>query len=213
MGHQDSRQSRNDYAGLGAHHVLREVPGHSRQRRPLRRLDRPALLDQCQLLLPAPPPIVVGVPLVPGAVRAAMPRTLTLGRATRPLPVPHARVGHEPAATLRTRALLLHALTIAGPSARSHLVTPAPPSGPFLASRPGSILASAEGWEIEINNKLDKSSHRLDEIDARKPAAVHALIHASRPSSTSSAAGRFCPLPASVEPPSPSRLNRSGMGW
>lgn len=34
-------------------------------------------------------------------------------------------------------------------------------------------------WEIELNNKLDKSSHRLDEIDSRKPAAVNALVHAT----------------------------------
>ena len=34
-------------------------------------------------------------------------------------------------------------------------------------------------WEIEINNKLDKASHRLDEIDARRPAAVRGLLHAS----------------------------------
>ena len=34
-------------------------------------------------------------------------------------------------------------------------------------------------WEIESNNKLDKSCHRLDEIDARKPEAVRALLHAS----------------------------------
>jgi len=34
-------------------------------------------------------------------------------------------------------------------------------------------------WEVELNNKLDKSSHRLDEIDSRKPAAVRALIHAT----------------------------------
>lgn len=34
-------------------------------------------------------------------------------------------------------------------------------------------------WEIESNNKLDKSSHRLDEIDARRPAAVNALVHAT----------------------------------
>lgn len=34
-------------------------------------------------------------------------------------------------------------------------------------------------WEIELHNKLDKSSHRLDEIDARSPAAVHALVHAT----------------------------------
>jgi hypothetical protein len=32
-------------------------------------------------------------------------------------------------------------------------------------------------WEIQLNNKLDKSSHRLDEIDARTPAVVNALIH------------------------------------
>lgn len=38
-------------------------------------------------------------------------------------------------------------------------------------------------WEIEVNNKLDKSSHRLDEIDATRPAAVRALLHASMISS------------------------------
>ncbi len=38
-------------------------------------------------------------------------------------------------------------------------------------------------WEIELNNKLDKSSHRLREIDARKPSAVHVLIHATMISS------------------------------
>jgi hypothetical protein len=42
-----------------------------------------------------------------------MTRSPALGRATRPLPLTHSRVGHEPAATLRTRALLLHAPTIA----------------------------------------------------------------------------------------------------
>ena len=34
-------------------------------------------------------------------------------------------------------------------------------------------------WEIETNNKLDKSGHRLHQIDARRPAAVRALLHAS----------------------------------
>lgn len=34
-------------------------------------------------------------------------------------------------------------------------------------------------WEIESDNKLDKSCHRLAEIDARRPEAVRALIHAS----------------------------------
>ena len=144
VGHQDSRQFRKDYNGLRPHHVLRQVPGHSRQRRPVRRLEQPALLDLRQLLLPAPPPIVVRVPLVPCTVRASMPRTPALGRATGPLPVAHSRIGHEPAATLRTRALLLHALTIAPATARSYRLTPEGPGGSFLASRPGSILASVE---------------------------------------------------------------------
>lgn len=34
-------------------------------------------------------------------------------------------------------------------------------------------------WEIETNNKLDKSSHRLADIDARGGAAVRAMVHAS----------------------------------
>lgn len=34
-------------------------------------------------------------------------------------------------------------------------------------------------WEIETNNKLDKSSHRLEQIDAKRGAAVRAMIHAS----------------------------------
>jgi hypothetical protein len=34
-------------------------------------------------------------------------------------------------------------------------------------------------WEVESSNKLDKSNLRLDEIDAQRPAAVNALLHAS----------------------------------
>ena len=34
-------------------------------------------------------------------------------------------------------------------------------------------------WEIETNNKLDKSSHRLDEIDAKRGHAARAMVHAS----------------------------------
>lgn len=34
-------------------------------------------------------------------------------------------------------------------------------------------------WEIETNNKLDKSSHRLEQIDARRGPAVRAMVHAS----------------------------------
>jgi hypothetical protein len=59
----------------------------------------------------------------------------------------------------------------------------------FLTNLPRSIgprqvtnLYSVR-WEIELNNKLDKSSHRLGEIDARKPSAVRALIHATMISS------------------------------
>jgi hypothetical protein len=34
-------------------------------------------------------------------------------------------------------------------------------------------------WEIENDNKLDKSDWRLDQIDARKPDSVHAMVYAS----------------------------------
>ena len=34
-------------------------------------------------------------------------------------------------------------------------------------------------WEIETNNKLDKSSHRLADIDAKRGAAVRAMVDAS----------------------------------
>ena len=34
-------------------------------------------------------------------------------------------------------------------------------------------------WEIESHNKLDKACHRLDDIQARKPEAAEALVHAT----------------------------------
>lgn len=34
-------------------------------------------------------------------------------------------------------------------------------------------------WEIENSNKLDKSSHRLEEIDAERGPAARAMVHAS----------------------------------
>jgi len=34
-------------------------------------------------------------------------------------------------------------------------------------------------WEIELDNKVDKSCHRLDKIGARTAATVRALVHAS----------------------------------
>jgi hypothetical protein len=57
--------------------------------------------------------------------------------------------------------------------------------GFFLTNLPASIgprqIADLYRvrWEIETNNKRDKSCHRLDHIDARRPAAVRALLHAS----------------------------------
>ena len=38
-------------------------------------------------------------------------------------------------------------------------------------------------WEIETNNKLDKSSHRLEQIDAKRGPAVRGMVHASMISS------------------------------
>jgi hypothetical protein len=35
-------------------------------------------------------------------------------------------------------------------------------------------------WEVELSIKLDKSVHRLDQIDAERPCSLKALLHASR---------------------------------
>jgi hypothetical protein len=34
-------------------------------------------------------------------------------------------------------------------------------------------------WEVELSIKLDKSVHRLDQIDAERPCLVKTLLHAS----------------------------------
>lgn len=34
-------------------------------------------------------------------------------------------------------------------------------------------------WEVELSIKLDKSVHRLDQVDAERPCSVKALLHAS----------------------------------
>jgi putative transposase len=39
-------------------------------------------------------------------------------------------------------------------------------------------------WEVELSIKLDKSVHRLDQIDAERPCSVKALLHASLMAST-----------------------------
>jgi IS4 transposase len=55
----------------------------------------------------------------------------------------------------------------------------------FLTSLPPRIAPRSVAdlyrvrWEIESDNKLDKSCFRLDEIGARTGPSVHALLHAS----------------------------------
>jgi putative transposase len=39
-------------------------------------------------------------------------------------------------------------------------------------------------WEVELSMKLDKSVHRLDEIDAERPCSLKTLLHASLIAST-----------------------------
>ena len=39
-------------------------------------------------------------------------------------------------------------------------------------------------WEVELSSKLDKSVHRLDEVDAERPCSVKTLLHASLIAST-----------------------------
>lgn len=56
----------------------------------------------------------------------------------------------------------------------------------FLTNLPRSVTAPSTvadlyrvRWEIELDNKLDKSCHRLDEIAARTGCAARAMVHAS----------------------------------
>jgi hypothetical protein len=39
-------------------------------------------------------------------------------------------------------------------------------------------------WEVELSSKLDKSVHRLDQIDAERPCSLKTLLHASLVAST-----------------------------
>jgi putative transposase len=39
-------------------------------------------------------------------------------------------------------------------------------------------------WEVELSLKLDKSVHRLDEMDSERPCSLKTLLHASRMAST-----------------------------
>lgn len=55
----------------------------------------------------------------------------------------------------------------------------------YLTNLPRDVLPDevrklyAVRWEIELDNKLDKSCQRLDEIGARNPHTVRALVHAA----------------------------------
>ena len=55
----------------------------------------------------------------------------------------------------------------------------------YLTNLPRDVAAEdvrrmyAVRWEIELDNKLDKSCHRLDEVEARNACTVRALVHAS----------------------------------
>lgn len=148
VANQDSSNSRNDFSGFRSYRVLREIPGHSGQRWLFGawgwagRLGLPGLV---QLFLPAAVPVVVRVLCVPGAVGASMACTSALGRAAGALAGPHAWVGKEPTAAHRARALLLHAADDCRPLTRCYELTCRRLGGSFLASRPGSILDSAEG--------------------------------------------------------------------
>ncbi|MGH8066218.1 MAG: IS4 family transposase [Candidatus Entotheonellia bacterium] len=39
-------------------------------------------------------------------------------------------------------------------------------------------------WEVELSSRLDKSVHRLDEVDAERPCSLKTLLHASLMAST-----------------------------
>src|SRR5262249_20878030 len=161
---EDLRYSRNDYDGLGCHRVLRDVPGHSRERRWLHRgsrrrsgLHRPR---RCiHRPLPAPPAIVVGVARMPGTVPLSVTRVLALPRPTRSLSIPYARIGLVPPPALRTRTLFPHRTSADRRSPRPGAIMP---PGSFLPSRPGSFFASVAakklppGFDAVVNRALEK---------------------------------------------------------
>ncbi len=75
-----------------------------------------------------------------------------------------------------TQAVMLRLVGVPTPTGRYNF---------YLTNLPGKIGPRQVAtlyrvrWEIESNNKIDKSCHRLDAIDAKKPEAVRALLHAS----------------------------------
>jgi hypothetical protein len=89
MDGEDSGYSRKNYQRFRRHRVLRDIPRHSRQRRrPIRRPRRRTGLRRVHRHLPAPSAIVVAMPRMPRSICFAVPGSLALRSATRPLPVP-----------------------------------------------------------------------------------------------------------------------------
>lgn len=97
--------------------------------------------------------------------------------------------------TLRIDGRVIDATVTLGPAGQSvtcRLVGVPAPDGSYrfyLTNLPRTVGSTSVAdiyrvrWEIELDNKLDKSCNHLDEIGARTAPAVKALIHASMVSS------------------------------
>ena len=108
MPKEKSRHSASDFRSLSPHHILHDVPGNSLQWwRSGGRLGLPRFTRADHFQLETPAGVVVGVSLMPAIIHSPVPSAPATCRTARPLTLPDARIGHEPAVTLRTRALLL----------------------------------------------------------------------------------------------------------
>jgi hypothetical protein len=94
---------------LQGHRVLRDVPGHSRQRRRPIRQRRPGARLRClHRRLPPSAAVAVGMSRVPRSVRLAVPRSLAVLATARALPGSDPRVRQKPSTAYATRSLLAH---------------------------------------------------------------------------------------------------------
>ena len=156
---QDSTEMAEKIGPHDAERVLREIPRQLGQGRWQRQGqdDGLGLLSLQAAALDAMGDEVIRIASTPRGLRPCASRNLTGWRRARTLPTTHAPVWPKPVAADAARPLCEHPEMLAS--------LPENQSGPFLASNPGSILASAEDWLRYRRNRMGLCSgpgaHRL----------------------------------------------------
>lgn len=147
--------------------VLGDVPGQPRQRRGKRqRVYRDASVVGDAATLETVGREVVRIASAPRGLGVRPPGDLACRLRAGPLPSPDVRVGDEPAATDPARSFPAHAPMLRAAWSVS--------SGPFLASRPGSIFASAEGQKV-----WRAAASRIRETNGGAPTNANGRCHVS----------------------------------